>query len=95
MSMRTLLLAGLGTAVLLGTGLPARADWHDGGWHHGEWHHGEWHHGGGWGWHEHEWHHHWHPYYRPWAYAPPPVYAPSYGYYAAPPPVVSFGFRAW
>ncbi len=35
-----------------------------------------------WRWHRHEWReHHWHPNYRPYVYAPPPVYYVPPAYY--------------
>lgn len=62
---RSVILAALGFAMLLGASAPAFA-WgggHGGGWHGGGWHDGGWHDGGwragwrgpGWGWHGRYW----------------------------------------
>jgi hypothetical protein len=96
MTVRNVLLAGIGATALLAVALPAHADgWRDGGrggdWHHGGAWHGGWH-GGHDGWHDRDWRvgrwaYGYGPVYRPWIYAPPPVYY-------APPPIPYYGYGA-
>jgi hypothetical protein len=75
-----MLMAVVGTTILLGSMAPAMAEWrHEGGWH-GRDEHGGWNRG---------WHGGWHGYYGPRVFiAPPPVYVPPPRVYYAPPPVV-------
>ena len=64
-------IAVLGVTMVMASATPARADRDDWRWRRHEWR-------------EHEWReHHWHPSYRPYVYAPPPVYCapPAYDGY--------------
>lgn len=87
MHARTVLTAAAGilaVTAMMASATPARADGDDWRGHRHEWREHQWREHE---WREHEWReHHWHSQYRPYAYAPPPVY------YAPPPVYYRYGW---